>query len=194
MNRLLGFLLTLALLALGAFGYATWSGTPLPTATLYTDEPPALLDDDDWWRPSNDLYSAYAGLPSSRGDRNQIDVRPYPVPPAQLYDMIRGIVLTTPHLRVLRDHPDSGRLDVAIRSPILGIPEFASVQVFRESDTSSSLRMVSRSQEGAWLPGSHYSRLEIWLAELERALRAAREAPADSAPAANGAVSGPGSP
>lgn len=174
-NRLLGVLLTLAVLALGAFAYSVWSGQPLPTSALF-DAPDAPDPDDRLWGDVRPGWHAALACPvgaCGKGD-GVIESPVFDLPARALYDLVRTYVLSQPHVVEVRDDPQGLRLDVVQRSAILGIPEMASLKI--EADVGrggSSLRLLSRSRFGAWGPGGNKARVSTWIGGIERAVRAA---------------------
>lgn len=174
-NRLLALVLAVALAALASFGYAVWSGEPLPTRALF-DEPTAPdAGDLLWWDVEPGSHGALACPPDYCGtdtDTKIIESPVFELNPGVLYALMRSVVSEQPHVRILRDDRVNFRLDVSQRSPILGIPESASLQVISDDETGAvSVMMVSRSRPGAWEPGGNKSRVLTWLGALERTVR-----------------------
>ncbi|WP_041795916.1 DUF1499 domain-containing protein [Pararhodospirillum photometricum] len=171
MNRILPLLVSVAVLALAAFGWAAWSGQPLPTAALYPDPPPLVLA---------------PGVPPDRGDGPAalacppglcagvtVDVESpvLPVAPDALFATVRALVVAQPLVRVVAEDAAAGRLDVVQRTPILGFPESVALRVVAVGEGASSVILLSRSRPGAWDLGDNAARVRTWIAALERASR-----------------------
>lgn len=173
-NRLLGILLTLALLAMGAFAWSVWSDQPLPTSALFAP-PAAPGPGDPVWNNVTPGWHAALVCPRNTCDHRGEGALESPVfdlSPQALYALARAYILSQPRVVDLRDDPGGLRLDVVQRSAILGIPETVSLKV--ESDGGerrSTLVLVSRSRPQAWEPGGNKARVATWLGGIERAAR-----------------------
>ncbi|GEO79964.1 DUF1499 domain-containing protein [Pararhodospirillum oryzae] len=184
MNRVLVVVLGLALVGLGAFGWAASTGRPLPTADLFPDPSPLPLDVLDAPEAVAGTPQALACPPEACADGEpDVESPVFALTPAALFTLARSTFTAQPLVTVLDEDQAAGRLDLVQRTPILGFPEVIRVQVVpvepaiageasgETQASGASVFLLSRSREGAWDLGDNGARVRLWLGALERASR-----------------------
>ena len=90
----------------------------------------------------------------------------YPVPPAQLFDMVRATLLAQPHTFALDDHPGHLQAAFVARTPRANFPDIIEIAVQPDPQGGSHLIIYSHSIYGHSDFGANLARLKIWLAAI----------------------------
>lgn len=171
MTLVLYFLLSLALIALAGFGWAAYTGRPLPTQALFAEHAAPVVDFaalEPAETPNRFLACPVEVCPKATPD---LEPPVFAHPPEALFALVQEVVTAQPHLSILTDDAASRRLDVVQRTPVLGFPDTVSLQVLPAGEGGATLAILSRSRYGTWDFGKNGARVKTWLAAIERAAR-----------------------
>ena len=111
---------------------------------------------------------ALACPPASCTAKADIESPAFALEPAQLGEIVRGVVTGQARTELVGEDPEMGQLVFVQRSKVFGFADTIWVQIV-DLESRTSIIIYSRSNFGFWDLGVNARRVRSWLAEIESA-------------------------
>lgn len=113
----------------------------------------------------------YFVLPEGFGAAKPDEVGPvFAVPAAALWEAWRKMIGEQPRVRVLEEAPETFRMELCQRTPLMRFRDDITVQIVPVSETTASIALYSRSRLGYSDLGANAKRIKHWLSLLKAAV------------------------
>lgn len=113
----------------------------------------------------------YFVLPAGFGIEKPDEVGPaFAVSAEMLWEAWRKIIATQPRVRILEEAPETFRMELCQRTPLMRFRDDISVQIVPMSEKSASIALYSRSRLGYSDLGTNAKRIQHWLSLLKVAV------------------------